>query len=90
MNTAVRLGHRADNPCAAVRLPRSQRAGDDMVVLEPEDLDLILDNLIEHYRPFIITLVGTGTRFGEATALHVEDLSLDAHPPTIRINKAWK
>ena len=90
MNTAVRLGYRADNPCAAVRLPRSQRAGDDMVVLEPEELDLILDNLVEHYRPFIITLVGTGMRFGEATALHVEDLSLDAHPPTIRINKAWK
>lgn len=90
MNTAVRLGYRADNPCAAVRLPRNQRAGDDMVVLEPEDLDLILDNLLEHYRPFIITLVGTGMRFGEATALHVEDLSLNAHPPTIRINKAWK
>ncbi|NMM22395.1 MAG: site-specific integrase [Phycicoccus sp.] len=90
MNTAVRLGYRADNPCAAVRLPRNQRAGDEMVVLEPEELDLILDNLIEHYRPFIITLVGTGMRFGEATALHVEDLSLDAHPPTIRINKAWK
>jgi integrase len=90
MNTAVRLGYRADNPCAAVRLPRNQRAGDDMVVLEPDDLDLILDNLIEHYRPFIVTLVGTGMRFGEATALHVEDLSLDAHPPTIRVNKAWK
>lgn len=30
MNTAVRLGYRADNPCAAVRLPRNQRAGDDM------------------------------------------------------------
>lgn len=90
MNTAVRLGYRTDNPCAAVRLPRSQRAGDDMVVLEPEDLDLILDNLLEHYRPFIITLVGTGLRFGEATALQVGDLSLDARPPTIRINKAWK
>lgn len=90
MNTAVRLGYRADNPCAAVRLPRNQRAGDDMVVLEPEDLDLILDNLIEHYRPFIVTLVGTGMRFGEATALQVEDLSGDAHPPTIRINRAWK
>jgi len=90
MNTAVRLGYRADNPCAAVRLPRNQRAGDDMVVLEPEDLDLVLGNLIEHYRPFIVTLVGTGMRFGEATALHVEDLALDAHPPTIRINKAWK
>lgn len=90
MNTAVRLGYRAENPCAAMRLPRSQRAGDDMAVLEPEELDLILDNTAAHYRPFIITLVGTGMRFGEATALHVEDLSLVAHPPTIRINKAWK
>src|SRR5665648_360908 len=90
MNTAVRLGYRAENPCAAVRLPRNQRAGDDMVVLEPEELDLILDNTADHYRPFIVTLVGTGMRFGEATALHVEDLSLDAHPPTIRVNKAWK
>ncbi|WP_169925345.1 site-specific integrase [Sanguibacter antarcticus] len=61
-----------------------------MVVLEPKDLDLILDNLLEHYRPFIITLVGTGLRFGVATALQVGDLSLDARPPTIRINKAWK
>lgn len=89
MNTAVRVGHRADNPCAAVRLPRNPRASDDMLVLEPEYLDLILDNLLEHYRPFIITLVGTRMRFGEATALHVEDLSLYAHPPTTRINKAW-
>jgi len=81
MNTAVRLGYRAENPCAAVRLPRNQRAGDDMVVLEPEELDLILDNTADHYRPFIVTLVGTGMRFGEATALHVAG-SLPRCPPS--------
>ncbi|GEA89050.1 tyrosine-type recombinase/integrase [Cellulomonas cellasea] len=90
MNTAVRLGYRRDNPCSAVRLPRAQRGGDEMIVLEPLELDLILDNLTPHYRPFIITLVGTGMRFGEATALQVSDLALDAHPPPIRVNKAWK
>ena len=90
MNTAVRLGYRADNPCVAVRLPRSQRAGEDMVVLEPHELDLILDNIAEHYRPFIVAMVGTGMRFGEITALQVEDLSLDSRPPSIRITRAWK
>ena len=50
MNTSVRLGYRKDNPCSAVRLPRSQRVGDEMVVLEPFELDLILDNLPAHAR----------------------------------------
>ena len=90
MNTAVRLGYRGDNPCTAVRLPRSQRAGEEMIVLVPHELDLILDNIAEHYRPFIVAMVGTGMRFGEVTALQVEDLSLDARPPTIRITRAWK
>lgn len=90
MNTAVRLGYRADDPCAAVRLPRSQRAGEEMVVPEPAELDLILDNLAEHYRPFILAMLGTGMRFGEVTALQVEDLSLDFRPPAIRITRAWK
>jgi len=90
VNTAVRLDYRKDNPCTAVRLPRAHRSGDEMVVLEPFELDLILDQLHDHFRPFIITLVGTGMRFGEATALQVGDLALNASPPTIRVNKAWK
>ncbi|WNB87008.1 hypothetical protein [Cellulomonas sp. ATA003] len=45
MNTAVRLEYRKDNPCSAIRLPRTQRGGDEMVVLEPSELDLILDQL---------------------------------------------
>lgn len=35
-------------------------------------------------------LAGTGTRFGEATALQVADLDLTAAPPTARTCRAWK
>ena len=42
-----------------------------------------------HYRPLIETLVRTGSRWGEATALLVGDVNADPGNPRIRIDKAW-
>ena len=39
--------------------------------------------------PLIETLVRTGSRWGEATALLVGDVNPDADNPRIRIDKAW-
>jgi integrase len=44
----------------------------------------------EHYRPFFQFLVGTGLRFGEATALTPRDFDLDGVTPSVKVTKAWK
>lgn len=42
------------------------------------------------YRDLATTLVGTGMRFGEATALKVANVELDADPPRLYVAQAWK
>jgi len=44
--------------------------------------------LPEYYRPFVMMLVSTGIRFGEATALQVGDI--DVESGSARIRQAWK
>jgi integrase len=42
----------------------------------------------DHYKPFIIFLLVTGQRMGEATGTRVRDLN--PHAPTVSVVKAWK
>jgi integrase len=42
------------------------------------------------YRDLATVLVGTGMRFGEATALRVSNVELDADPPRLHVAEAWK
>ena len=89
-STAKLLGYREDNPCDGVKLPKDAEGGDTMRFLtkaEYKALDAALD---PYFRPFFGFLVDTGLRFGEATALLVEDFDLDGPTPTVRVNKAWK
>jgi integrase len=90
MKTAIRLGYRADNPCHGVRLPKGERVEDEMCLLSTAEVSLILAQMNERYRPLVRFLVGTGLRWGEATALRVEDVSLAGTAPSVRVNKAWK
>lgn len=90
MSTAVRLGYRPDNPCSGVDLPKSQAIRDEITVLTREEFRLLLAFIPGHYQPLVITLVATGLRWGEATALTVSDVNLLAEPPTLRVTKAWK
>ncbi|KGM17530.1 tyrosine-type recombinase/integrase [Actinotalea fermentans] len=90
MTTAVRLGYRADNPCVGVELPKSVATRDEMTVLTRDEFGLLLSKVSAHYQPLVLTLVATGLRWGEATALTAGDVDLSARPATVRVTKAWK
>lgn len=90
MTTAVRLGYRADNPCVGVELPKSVATRDEMTVLTRDEFGLLLSRVSGFYQPLVLTLVATGPRWGEATALTAGDVDLSARPATVRVTKAWK
>lgn len=88
MATAVELGHVTGNPCRGMRLPRTTHEQVEHCYLTPAEVQVLLDAVGERYRPLFLTLVGTGMRFGEATALQVGDVDVGAR--SIRISRAWK
>ena len=88
--TAMRKGWCTRNPCEGVTLPNDQRPGTPTTFLTRDEYQLIRDHTPEEYQLLLDVLVGTGARFGEATALTWDDLDLDADTPTIRIDKAWR
>jgi len=88
MKTAVRLGYRGDNPCHGVRLPQGGAVSDEMCLLSTAEGGLILEHLTPWYRPFVRFLVGTGLRWGEATALQISDVVLDGPTPSVRVIRA--
>jgi len=90
LSTAVRLGYRTDNPCAGVDLPKSRSTRDEMKVLTREEFSLLLARIPAFYQPLVLTLVATGLRWGEATALTASDVNLNSRPATLRVTKAWK
>jgi integrase len=95
VSTAVQAGHRSDNPCRGIRLPRrNEHSAVEMTVLTQAEwttLDAELGKVRGgNYQLFFRTLLGTGMRWGEATALQVSDLSLDIDPPSLRISRATR
>lgn len=91
MKSQIRLGVIGVNPCAGVKLPKSETAGDTMHFLSREEFGLLLAAIPDHYKLLVETMVATGLRWGEIAALTVAYCcNLSAHPPTIRVNKARK
>lgn len=90
MRTAEMLQYITRNPCLGVPLPALDRIEEGARFLTPGEFRLLLDGMDEHYKTFLQFLLMTGTRFGEATAIHVTDIDLATPVPTARINKAWK
>ena len=90
MTTAVVNGHRADNPCKGVKLPKSTHTEEVIRFITRAEWRVIMENMDPHYRPFFQFLVGTGLRFGEATALTPKDFDLDGPSPLVKVTKAWK
>lgn len=90
MTTAVRMGYRTDNPCKGVKLPKSTATDDKIRFIDKGQWSVIVSCMDAHFVPFFQLLVGTGLRFGEATALTAKDFKLDAPTPTVRVTKAWK
>ena len=90
MTTAVVNGHRADNPCKGVKLPKSTHTEEVIRFITRDEWRTIMGNMDPHFVPFFQFLVGTGLRFGEATALTAKDFDLDSPMPAVKVTKAWK
>jgi integrase len=92
--TAVRAGYRTTNPCDGVKLPKSQRTEDAARFITHTEWARIMEELHPRYVPFFQLLIGSGLRFGEATALYASDFVLDPtnpnEPASVRVTKAWK
>lgn len=88
LSTAVGAGLIPGNVAKGIRLPKLGGGTDEMVFLTPTEFGRILVNLHPHWHPLALFLVGTGCRWGEATALQVRDVDLGAMEA--RIRQAWK
>lgn len=74
-DAAVRDGHLARNPVAAVRRPKV--SSQEAVYLEPAQVEALLEAArTSRYRPLLELLVNTGLRRGEALALKWDDIDL--------------
>ncbi|MFH5821723.1 tyrosine-type recombinase/integrase [Georgenia sp. AZ-5] len=77
------------NPAKGAKLPHD-RPGEEMVFLSPEEFTRLHAHIPARHQPFVLFLYATGARWGEATALTVGDVDLDAAQPVVHIAKAWK
>lgn len=86
LENQVREGKLGRNVAREVKVAKDS-VSRERVFLHAEDMARILDAAPEFYRPLIMFLYGTGCRYGEAAALEVRDLDLDAPVPSVRIVK---
>jgi integrase len=76
------------NPAFKTRLTRG--VAREAVFLSTTEFRTLLHFTDPRYRRLVNFLVGSGCRWGEATALTWRDINLDTVPATVRIDKAWK
>ncbi|WP_330349634.1 tyrosine-type recombinase/integrase [Streptomyces sp. NBC_00582] len=83
---------RTKNCCTRTQLPRADdHIKEEMTFLEHDEYQRIAQEFTDpDARLLADWLVGTGMRWGEASALQVRDLSLNADIPTANIQRAWK
>lgn len=88
-------------PTRGIRLPRrTEHESTEMRFLDHDEWEKLAKVLPAHYVPLFTFLVGTGARWGEAEALLVGDVDLDAgvtladdtfeSRPVVRVSKAAK
>lgn len=95
MQAAVDSKHqqlRTDNPCKGTRLPRADdHTVEDMTFLERDEYARVAAEIRDPAaRDLADWLIGTGMRWGEASALQVRDCNLTAERPYVDIQRAWK
>lgn len=89
MKAAILARHIDANPCEGVRLPRAgEHERRDERFLTHEEYARLEAELPDTHAAFARFLVGTGLRWGEATALQIKHLSPAAG--TLRVVQAWK
>lgn len=83
---------RTKNCCTRTKLPRVDDGLDEeMTFLEHDEYGRVAQEIKDpDARDLADWLVGTGMRWGEATALRVSDLALNAATPTANVQRAWK
>lgn len=89
LEDCVEDGVIARNPAAGIDVP-DDTASHDPVFLTPNQFTTLLQAMPEQWRPLTATLYGLGIRFGEAAALRVSDVDLEASPPVVRVTKTWR
>ncbi|WP_445519158.1 hypothetical protein [Streptomyces sp. NEAU-174] len=83
---------RTDNPCKGTSLPQvDDHVDEEMCFLEHDEYQRVAAEITDSdARDLADWLVGTGMRWGEATALRVKDINLAATVPTASVQRAWK
>lgn len=89
MNGAILDRHIGISPCRSTKLPRNtEHQNDELDPMTRDDYALLREAMVEHFRPLIDTLAGTGIRWGEAEALQVK--SINFRTKTISITRSAK
>ncbi|TLQ45798.1 tyrosine-type recombinase/integrase [Streptomyces marianii] len=83
---------RTSNCCKRTKLPRADdHVEEEMTFLERDEYQRIAAEIKDpDARDLADWLVGTGMRWGEASALRVSDLNLNGERPTVSVQRAWK
>ncbi|CAB4173497.1 XerC Integrase [uncultured Caudovirales phage] len=87
--TAIKDRTIASDPTSEIRVGRDG-IREPMTFLSAGEFAVLLSEIPADYQALIIFLVGTGARWGEASALPVGNVDLDAEIPVVRITQAWK
>lgn len=89
MNAAVVDRHILISPCKGIRLPRNtEHNKSELQFLTREEYALLRESMVEHFRPLLDMLAGTGMRWGEVEALQVRSINFRAR--TVSITRAAK
>lgn len=86
LHKASRAGKMISNPCEGTRLPRTPEV--DHVYLTADEFQRFIARVQPFYQPFVLSLAGTGMRFGELTALQIRNVNFA--DSTINVSQAWK
>lgn len=84
---AVDDEHMTRNPAHSVKVPRSERL--EQTYLTLAEFTRLMEHVAPRDRALIVTLVGTGLRIGEATALQARDIHLGDSHPTLTVSRGW-
>lgn len=90
LSRAVDDGFIDTNPARGVRGPKTYRKSRRPVFLTRQEASNLVAEMPCEFQIFVRLLLGTGLRFGEATALQREDAQRAGGRLGVRVTEAWK